>query len=66
METFVLVMEGKNESVDYVSIKAFTNKTEASDFVNRTNLTYSAAKKYWTYTEIVVYGGRVELTRPEV
>ena len=66
MTTLVTVIEGKNESVDYVTFKIFTNKEEAVDFIIGTNANYSIEKKYWTYAEIVSNGERIELTRPEV
>lgn len=58
----VLITEGKNESVDYATVRVFPNKIDALFFCKE-NAT--GKQKYWKACEIVGNGERIELCRPE-
>lgn len=63
MTTLVLVTSGKNEKVDYVTIRTFDTPEEAQVFVD--SFTPHHHKKYWYTAQIVGEGEEVELLRPE-
>ncbi len=54
----VLVTEGKHESVDYVKVMLFDNRTLALEFCKVNN---RGPKKNWVYAEIIDAGTRIEL-----
>lgn len=58
----VLITEGKNESVDYATVRVFPNKRDALYFCKENT---TGRQKYWKACEIVGNGERMELCRPE-
>lgn len=65
MTILVAVLEGKNESVDFLTVKSFETEEAANRFVDYTNANYARNKKNWSYAEIVRDGETIELDRPE-
>jgi hypothetical protein len=65
MKTLVLVMEGKNESVDVVRPMLFDTLALAKEFVSVHNASYNPVKKYWSYAEVAALNEKFDLTRPE-
>ena len=59
----VLITEGKNESVDNVTVKLFEEKTKAEEFCKVTTDDETLNKKYWTLAEIIDDGKRYEISR---
>ena len=58
-QIIVLLQKGKGyDSVDKVSVKLFTNKKDAEDFIEKNT---DLVSKYWTYAEIIKEGEIIEL-----
>ncbi len=58
----VLETSGKNEDVDNVKVKLFTNQIDAEKYCKE-NTDDPKERKYWTYCEIIQEGSNYEVAR---
>lgn len=59
----VLVTSGKRENADCVTVKLFSNKSEAEQFCQATCDDPEEDKKYWKWAEIIEEGREYEPSR---
>lgn len=55
----VMIIEGKNDSEDYVTLKGFVDYKAANDFIESINI--DTNKKYWKTASIVPLDQKFEI-----